>query len=341
MRKCLMGLLAGALLLTGPWTASAAVSFSVPDSYQPDGRLVLATEPDTVSDYVSYYQNGEEQSTSQIPWEDGREGHGQAISLDGEDDYLSIGYSQLRLTNFTVSLWVNWRGAAGSQSDDQQIFTIAQDENNYIALSTHHTDSENPNADGEIANGLFLDVMVAGEQETAFRPSQPNVQTSLPEGEWHHIAVVARQPYMTLYVDGVEWAQALWGISLRELNPNYLRIGGGMEGEASLNALIDDVEVYGFDVSSDQLQMLAAGVDPLAEGATVPPSTTGAQTTRPFTTTTTGIDPNSVTNDQSLHLALTVGGCGLGIFLLLTLGSLLFGKKKPQDPSQPPGGTTK
>lgn len=141
---------------------------------------------------------------------------------------------------------------------------------------------------------------------------------------------MARQPYLSLYVDGVLHAQAMWSIGLRELNPQYLRIGGGMSGDASLNALVDDVELYGFDLSSDQLKMLAGGVDPLEPGATVPPTTTAAPATRPTTTSTTAINLDDPGKDQSLKVALTVGGCGLGIFVLLTLGALLLGKKPPR-----------
>ena len=161
------------------------------------------------------------------------------------------------------------------------------------------------------------------------------MNTALSQNEWHHIAIVARQPYISLYVDGTLFAQALWSIGLRELNPNYLRIGGGMEGDASLNALVDDVEIYGFDLSADQLLILAAGADPLAAGATVPSSTKSSATTRPSTSSTTGGDPNTTTRDKALEVALLVGGCGLGVFILLTAGSLIFGKKKP--PASPGG----
>lgn len=338
MRKRLWGLLIAAALLVGQWSATAA--FSIPDGYSQDGRLIMASEPGVAdSDYVAFYQHDEKQSLDSIPWEDGREGHGKAVALSGQGDYFAIGYDQLRLTNFTISLWVNWKGAVSGGSADQRLLSIVQDEDNYISLSTLHQDADHPDAEGRIANGLFLDVAVNGEHETGFKPSAPNVQTTLPQGEWHHVAIVARQPAITLYVDGVEMAHAGWYIGLRELNPNYLRIGGGEEGSASLYALVDDVEVYGFDATSDQLLMLAGGVDPLAEGATVPSSTTSVSVTRK-TTTTTVMDLTDTNKDVSLRVALTVGGCGLGIFLLLTLGSLIFGKKPPADSSEGKGGTS-
>lgn len=329
MRKRIWGLLASAVLLVSAWPVAA--EFSIPDGYT-DKRLTMATEPGKAdSEYVAFYQNGTKTSLDQIPWEDGREGHGKAVALSGQGDYLAIGYNQLRLTNFSVSMWVNWKGAASGQTEDQRLLSIVQDEDNYIALSPFHKDTSNPDDQGRIINGLYLDVTVGGEREAGYKPSLPDVQTSLPQNEWHHVAIVARQPYLSLYVDGALHAQALWSIGLRELNPNYLRVGGGMSGDASLYGLVDDVEVYGFDLSTDQLKMLAGGVDPLAEGATVPPSTTALPATRSSAASTTAVDMNSPSKDQSLQVALTVGGCGLGIFLLLTLGSLIFGKKPPQD----------
>lgn len=334
MHKRIGALAVGAALLIGQWSAAAA--FSIPDGYSEDGRLIMASEPGVAdSDYVSYYQNGTQKSLEDITWVDGRAGHGKAVSLSGKDDFLEIGYNRLRLTNFSVSMWVNWKGASGNGSLDQRLMTIAKDKNNYIAVSPHHRDASKPDANGNIINGLFMDVTVEGNQETAAKASQSSVTTALPQNEWHHVAIVARQPYISLYVDGALFAQTLWNIGLRELNPNYMRIGGGMEGDASLNALVDDVEVYGFDLSGDQLLMLAAGVDPLAEGATVPSSTGSSAATQPTTTATTA-DPNAPpSRDKSLEVALLVGGCGLGIFVLLTAGSLIFGKKKP--PAKPGG----
>lgn len=334
MYKRIGGLVAGAVLLIGQWSAAAA--FSIPDGYSEDGRLIMASEPGIAdSDYVSYYQNGTEKSLEDITWVDGRAGHGKAVSLSGKGDFLEIGYNRLRLTNFSVSMWVNWKGINENGSLDQSLMTIAKDETNYIAVSPHHRDASKPDANGYITNGLFMDVTIESSQGTAFKASDPNVNTALPQNEWHHVAIVARQPYISLYVDGALFAQTLWNIGLRELNPNYMRIGGGLDDSASLNALVDDVEVYGFDLTSDQLLMLAAGVDPLEEGATVPSSTGTSAPTQPTAIPTTA-DPNAPpSRDKSLEVALLVGGCGLGLFVLLTAGSLIFGKKKP--PTTPGG----
>lgn len=342
MRKYIGGLMAALVMLTAPLTASAT-QFSTPAGYlQDQQRLVMAREPDgevgidrADSDYVGYYQNDESAALEDIVWAEGREDHGQAVSLSGEGDYLSIGYDQLRLTNFSVSMWVNWQGG----DEGQKLLTIVQDEDNYIALSPYYRDEDNADEEGKIANGLYLDVTYDGNRTTAFRASTPDVQTSLPQNQWHHIAVVAKQPTISLYVDGVLWAETLWNIGLRELNPNYLHIGDGMGDDPSLKGLVDDVEVYSIALSKDQLLMLAAGVDPLEEGATLPTSTTAAATT---TTTTAAVEvpDQNGGKDQSLKLALTVGGCGLGIFLLLTAGSLLFGKKPDNQPPHKDGGTS-
>lgn len=345
MRKTISGLLAGLVLVLMPLSVSAT-EFSTPSGYiQDQQRLLMAREPDgevgidrADSEYVGYYDDGRSASLDDIVWAEGREGHGKAVTLDGRGDCLSIGYNQLRLTNFSVSMWVNWQGG----EDGQKLLSIVQDDRNYIALSPHYRDEETAQDDGRIANGLFLEVSIAGERETAYRASQPEVSTGLPRDQWHHIAIVAKQPSISLYVDGVLWTQVLWNISLRELNANYMHIGGGLGDDPSLKALVDDVEVYSFDLSEDQLLMLAGGVDPLEEGATVPTTTT----LPPVTTTTTAAPPLTVLDqnggkDQSLRLALTVGGVGLGLFVLLTAGSLIFGKKTPADPPADEGGTAR
>ncbi len=342
MRKYISGALA-LLLAALPMTAMAA-PYSVPNGYGEDRqRLVLVGEPDgeagvdrADSDYVTYYENNKEKDLGDIVWADGRDGEGQAMVLNGKGNYLSVGYNQLRLTNFSVSMWVNWQGG----DDGANLLLISQkgNEDNYIALSPHYSDDEKNDA-GYAPNGLYLDVMVEGKQTTAYKYSNPGQSTALPQNEWHHIAVVAKMGTISLYVDGEVWAETTWAIGLRELNADFLRIGDRLDMGSTLKAKVDDVAIYSSDLKEDQVKMLALGIDPLEEGAVLPPPTTTAPsttTTEASSTTTVGtimvLDQNGG-KQQSLSLALTIGGTGLAIFALLTACSLIFGKnpKKKED----------
>lgn len=320
MRKIIGVFLAVWAVLALPLSAAA---FTVPEGYS-NNRLIIAAEPDITDDeHVGYYENDKSADLADITWVEGRPDHGKAVTLGGDGDYLSIGYYQLRLTNFSVSMWVNWQGGEAGQN----LLTIWQDEDNYIALSPYATDPDHPDPEGKILNGLELTVVIEGEKQTAYRASLPSVQTSLPTNEWHQITIVGVQPQLSLYVDGVLWTETTWAIGLRELNPDFMHIGDNIGDGPFLNAVVDDVEIYATDLSYQQIKLLAAGLDPLDPEAVLPPSATRA----PITTTTTAaaIDaPGQPTSqDPSLDLALTVAGVGLGLFVLLTAGSLLFGKK--------------
>lgn len=75
----------GALLLAGilpGFPAAALDGFS-------RGRLSIVTEPEAVSNKVSFYKDGREQGTSAMTWVDGR--NGKALLLDGKTEYPSAG----------------------------------------------------------------------------------------------------------------------------------------------------------------------------------------------------------------------------------------------------------
>jgi tetrahydromethanopterin S-methyltransferase subunit B len=55
----------------------------------------------------------------------------------------------------------------------------------------------------------------------------------------------------------------------------------------TLNALVDDLALYDFAMSSDQIALLEADVDPLEEGAVLPETTTPSLPQEPTTQITT------------------------------------------------------
>ncbi|MGI6265200.1 MAG: LamG domain-containing protein [Acutalibacteraceae bacterium] len=340
MRRRLWAIGLIAVLLFSASAPASANYFSAPPGYE-DGRLVIADEAASLDDeYVIYHHGGVEALPSHIVWTNGRAGHGQAVDLSGGGDYLSIGYNQLRLTTFTVSMWVNWRGA-GDGDADQPLLTAGRDEDNKIVISTWRRDDALKSENGHIANGLFLEEVVTGEREVGYKPSAPDASTALPQNEWHHLALVGKNPYLSLYLDGELWAQVLWNIGLREFDPNFMRFGGGLDGAATggtFNGLLDDATVYTAALTDEQIRLLAAGEDPMDPDATLPTTTVITTTQAPATTTQATAaasepaaeDPalNTVSRDPSLRLALIVVGAGAALFLVLTVLSLLFGKKR-------------
>ena len=104
-----------------------------------------------------------------------------------------------------------------------------------------------------------------------WKPAVPGQETyAIPQGEWHHIAVVSDQKSLKLYIDGVLYYNRVLIMGLVEMKANKLTVGSGIWDDPTLNALIDDVALYEFALTGEPVLMLARGVDPLSSGASVP-----------------------------------------------------------------------
>lgn len=89
-----------------------------------------------------------------------------------------------------------------------------------------------------------------------------------------------------LYIDGRLWFEEMLILGVEEMRNNMFTIGGGLwEDEPTFNGLVDDMAIYDFAMTADQIAMLHAGVDPLAEGATLPAETRPSLPTEPAATT--------------------------------------------------------
>lgn len=85
--------------------------------FQPaeNGRLVMVEEPDTLSPYVLFFKGEEEHPQSELTWVEGRTAGSKAVRLDGVNEFLRLGYQQLKFSQMTFSGWFYWEGAAQGQ----------------------------------------------------------------------------------------------------------------------------------------------------------------------------------------------------------------------------------
>jgi hypothetical protein len=114
---------------------------------------------------------------------------GQAVSLDGTGDYITIDNWQgiLGRSPFTVSLWVN---------------STAQDDRSMVCW-------------GGATNGTRVDFrLYQGRLRVEHGNGNLQGNTVLADGQWHHVALVVTQdatlvyPEVALYLDGVNDSQA-------------------------------------------------------------------------------------------------------------------------------------
>lgn len=273
--------LCGALLLPG-LTASALAGFS-------KGRMWIVTEPEAMSDLVTYYKDGEEQDKAGLTWVDGRDG-GKALLLDGKSEYLQVGSAQLRTNFFSFTAWINWQGAPVGEEEtsryNQRLFTYARRDERWLSFSPFARDTSKLAEDGGYLNGMYLEFNFdAAEGQPAtrleqFNGAQDGISYGLPENEWHHIAVVSNQQTMKVYVDGTLWFDDILIMSMVELRALTMKVGAGVGDEGYLHAILDDVALYETALSAEQVAIMAAGADPL-EGETMPETTAPYIATQP------------------------------------------------------------
>ena len=275
-RRCAALAVCGALLLAGmlPGLPAAAL-----DGFS-KGRLSIITEPGAVSDKVSFYKDGKEQGASAMTWVDGRDG--MALLLDGKTEYLQLGYAQLKTNRFSFSTWIKWLGAPDGAEEDarynQRLFTYSRREERWLAFSPFARDASKQKEGGSL-NGIYLDLgfnktkTQEGMHFEQFNPAADGVSYGLPEGSWHHVAVVSDEHSMKVYIDGTLWFDDPLLMSMVELQALTMKIGAAYDGGRCLHAELDDTALYEVALTADQIGMMAGGVDPFADGASMPPST--------------------------------------------------------------------
>ncbi len=155
-----------------------------------------------------------------------------------------------------------------------------------------------PHAKGDNGlDGVYVDFFKEGGEGLAirlFNEAGENESYGLPMNEWHHVAVVMDSQHLILYLDGRVWFQQDLLMGANELRSSRFIIGNGSLWEgAYFHGLIDDIALYDFALSADQVKMLYGDVDPLAEGASVPQGTAAYLPTAPTYAVTTTTAPTT------------------------------------------------
>ncbi|MES2476599.1 MAG: LamG-like jellyroll fold domain-containing protein [Verrucomicrobiota bacterium] len=153
---------------------------------------------------------------------------GQAIDLDGVDDFIDLPDPVGRTREMTVATWVNWDGG----NDWQRVFDFGTGTHQYLFLS--------PKAGG---GGLRLALKDAvNNRDVEYVVNAP----TLAIGQWVHLAAVLRENYMTLYVNGQAVGSTFGILSSPADFPavnNY--IGKSQYNDPLFNGRVDDFRIYG------------------------------------------------------------------------------------------------
>ncbi len=273
---------------------------SATEGYEVGNCLLLATEPEQASGYVSYYHNGEAVAADQMTWVDSGV-HGKALSLDGQSDYLEIGFYQLRLAQMTFCTWINFRGALDSANPAsaywQRLFTVSSTEERYFTVSPHAYDTTVTNTDGQL-DGVYMEYYRGDTEEggeafslksfTGARAGQSSF--GLPQNEWHHMAVVSDGQTAKLYIDGNLILDEILMMGIVQMYADSMTVGKGLWNDPMLNALLDDTMVFDKALTANEIAALMQTGDPTqlsaenTSGSQYIP-TQGATTIAPLETT--------------------------------------------------------
>ncbi len=243
------------------------VSALVPDVFLDDGKMTLITEPGESEEPLLFYRNGEETPLDEMTWVDGGV-HGQALRLDGQSEYLEVGYDELQIPQLTFVTWINWQGSVGGGETGeywQRLLTMSRSEERYLTVSVHGWDAESGES-GARVDGIYMEFVRDDTQVRAYNPVTEGGQTyALPQNEWHHVALVMDGQALKLYIDGSLWfSEDLW-LGVADMQARQLQIGTGLWEDPLLNALLDDTALYNDALTEEQIRKLALGAASIDE----------------------------------------------------------------------------
>lgn len=265
MKRC-AGLLLAMLFCVWPLTVCAEEA--------EEKGVALITEPSAWTDGLVYSVNGQPQASADIPWEAGRNGQALRLSAGGAGVYLE----EVTLPEqFSLVLWFRFEPAEVLWDEPMAAELLTMEGEPGLAFLPAGSGAGLPYT----PLLRLTDASGAVQEQT-----NPDAQ-ALDDGEWHFLAVVGDEQGTAMYMDGALWAEtelSFSGAGLRRL------CFGGLSEETGIDALVDDVELFGRALSAAQVAKIY--VQP------VPATTTPSQTV----TTTEATLPDPLESSSQLWL---------------------------------------
>jgi hypothetical protein len=162
---------------------------------------------------------------------------GQAINLDGFNDYVKLPAGLVNTNDITVAAWVNWDGGDAWQ----RIFDFGNNTTEYMFLSPRSGDNTLRFAITNSSNGAeqILDT------------------TQLASGQWVHVAVTLSGNTGTMYIDGAAKVAGQIRLNPSDFNPVNNYIGESQWLDPLFNGRIDDFRIYNYALPASKIAMLS------------------------------------------------------------------------------------
>jgi fibronectin type 3 domain-containing protein/regulation of enolase protein 1 (concanavalin A-like superfamily) len=250
------------------------VPYSLRSQYQFENNL---------NDSISGYDGDPSGSPTFVP---GRIGN--AVSLNGSADSLTLPEGVANYREITVAAWVYWNGG----NMWQRVFDFGNDTTHYMFLSPFG------------ANGVrFAINNGSGEQGI-------NSGSALASGCWSHVAVTLSGSTATLYVNGVV-AGTNTGMTItpRDFSPTRNLVGDSQFGtDPTLNGILDDFRIYNYALSASEITSLVGSVVPLT------PTRVTATGGNGYSQITLSWDPAAGATSYTLKRATSLNGTYSSIY---------------------------
>jgi hypothetical protein len=170
--------------------------------------------------------------------------YGSAMSLNGANQYAMVPAGIMAgVTNFTIAVWVYWNGGNAWQ----RIFDFGNDPTNYMFLT--------PGSGGGTLRFAISTNSYSSEQ---------TLETStLPVGQWRHVAVTRNGNAARLYTNGVLAVSGTVTIAPASFNPVLNNLGMSQyPGDPFFNGRLDELYIYNYALSDLEITRLAADQPP-------------------------------------------------------------------------------
>ncbi|MBN2063379.1 MAG: hypothetical protein JW745_01155 [Sedimentisphaerales bacterium] len=165
---------------------------------------------------------------------------GNAIDLDGTDDYVTLPAIFNDTTDFTFAAWLYWEAS----SSWQRVFDFGSGTNAYMFLSPRSG-----------SGTLRFAITTFGAEEIIERSSP------LPLNQWTHVAVTLNGSTGSLYVNGsLAGTNIAMKLRPKDLNATKYYLGKSQfSSDPYFNGKIDDLRIYNYALPASSIIKLAGG----------------------------------------------------------------------------------
>lgn len=178
--------------------------------------------------------------TPATPQFTGSRGTSAAISLT-DSTYLMLPYGVANTADLSFAAWVK----PTSSKSWQRIFDFGNGEQSYVYLTT--------------SNGTAMQLALkCNGTEHALKTS-----TLLRTNTWSHVAVTLNGSYATIYINGKQVAAGSVGGTLSDVKPLLCYVGRSQfKADPMLQGNMQDVRIYNYALSADNVKALSLGGEP-------------------------------------------------------------------------------